>query len=142
LTPNTSPAIHRVGVMCTSGTLSRTPWLHALASRQVETVSEPGLDLDPGYPAAMPLHYHVTSVLNRESVSRSGIDWQRLGAAPGIAGSRRPEQQGCFLVADESMVDWFVGLNNTGGAVGVWEVHGIAADDLVQSRRAISIFLG
>ena len=29
--------------------------------------------------------FHVTSSLNRESIQRHGLDWQRMSAAPGIA---------------------------------------------------------
>ncbi|QBJ95485.1 hypothetical protein ERC79_05560 [Rhodococcus sp. ABRD24] len=81
----------------------------------------------------MPVRYHVTSALNRTSIQRFGLDWRRMGAAPGIAGSRLPEQEGCFLAADEFERDWFVRMNSTGGPVDVWEVHGVDAADLVLS---------
>ncbi|MGV8875160.1 MAG: hypothetical protein ACOH2Q_21700 [Rhodococcus sp. (in: high G+C Gram-positive bacteria)] len=81
----------------------------------------------------MTIRYHVTSVLNRESIRRHGLDWRRMGAARGIAGSRRPEQEGCFLAASEWERDWFVGMNNTGGPVDVWEVRGVDDDDLQES---------
>lgn len=42
-----------------------------------------------------------------------------MGAAPGIAGSRTPEQQGCFLAPDEETAEWFVQMSNTGGPVDV-----------------------
>ncbi|AKE88313.1 MULTISPECIES: hypothetical protein [Rhodococcus] len=90
----------------------------------------------------MAVRYHVTSVLNRASISRYGLDWNRMDAAPGIAGSRRPEQQGCFLCAGEWERDWFVQMNNTGGAVDVWEVHGIDAEDLVESPEGHYYFPG
>jgi hypothetical protein len=35
--------------------------------------------------------FHVTSARNRESILRHGLDWQFMGAAPGIAGSGGPE---------------------------------------------------
>jgi hypothetical protein len=53
--------------------------------------------------------------------------------APGIAGSRWPEQAGCFLCLDESEVDWFVCMNNTGGPVDVWAVDGVDPAELVES---------
>ncbi|WP_241032375.1 hypothetical protein [Rhodococcus pseudokoreensis] len=90
----------------------------------------------------MPPRYHVTSVLNRASISRFGLDWTRMGAARGIAGSYSPEQQGCFLAAGEWERDWFVRMNNTGGAVDVWEVHGIDDADLVQSPEGHFYFPG
>lgn len=71
-----------------------------------------------------------------------GLDWQRMGAARGIAGSERPEQDGCFLVADDFDVDWFVGLNNTGGPVDVWEVAGVDPGSLVRSPEGYLYFPG
>lgn len=43
-------------------------------------------------------HFHVSSSHNRASIGAHGLDWDRMGAAPGIAGSPVPEQEGCFLV--------------------------------------------
>lgn len=45
-----------------------------------------------------------------------------MGPARGIAGSSVPEVEGCFLCVDEGEDQWFIKLNNTGGAVDVWEV--------------------
>lgn len=81
----------------------------------------------------MSIRYHVSSVLNRASIAQYGLDWNRMGVARGIAGSHEPEQQGCFLAANEWERDWFVRMNNTGGDVDVWEVCGVEADDLTQS---------
>jgi hypothetical protein len=53
--------------------------------------------------------------------------------APGIAGSGHAEQEGCFLCLDESEVDWFVAMNNTGGPVDVWAVEGVDENELVES---------
>jgi hypothetical protein len=80
----------------------------------------------------MPL-YHVTSARNRESIKTHGLDWTRMGTAPGIAGSRRPEQNGCFLCRDEAEVEWFLGMNNTRGPVDVWAVDGLALEALIES---------
>ena len=90
----------------------------------------------------MPVRYHVTSVLNRASIALHGLDWSRMGAARGIAGSDRPEQQGCFLSADPGERDWFVSMNNTGGAVDVWEVHGVGEDELVLSPEGYYYYPG
>ncbi|NKX86426.1 hypothetical protein [Nocardia coubleae] len=86
--------------------------------------------------------YHVTSVLNRASIARFGLDWRRMGAARGIAGSHRPEQAGCFLALNDFECDWFVRMNNTGGPVDVWEVRGIRTDDLVLSPEGHYYFPG
>ncbi|MDQ6522353.1 hypothetical protein RB608_02015 [Nocardioides sp. LHD-245] len=76
-------------------------------------------------------HFHLSSRLNRASISTHGLDWSRMGAAPGIAGSDGPEVEGCFL-CDEGEVDWFIRINNTGGPVDLWQVDGVADDDLVE----------
>jgi hypothetical protein len=75
--------------------------------------------------------FHVSSVRNRGSIQRHGLDVSRMGAAPGIAGSGRPEADGIFLCSDESTADWFVHINNTGGPVDLWQVDGVDADQLV-----------
>lgn len=57
-----------------------------------------------------------------------------MGAAPGIAGSRKPEVEGCFVCMDEFEVQWFAQtINNTGGPVDVWEVEGLTFADLTES---------
>ena len=76
--------------------------------------------------------FHVTSSRNRASVTAHGLDWRRMGAAPGIAGSAAPEQQGCFLCREDD-VDWFVAMNNTGDPCDVWAVSGVDEEALVLS---------
>ena len=61
-----------------------------------------------------------------------------MGAALGIAGSRRPEVEGIFLCLDRSDADWFVRLNNTGGPVDLWAVEGIKLDQLRTSPEGFS----
>ena len=77
--------------------------------------------------------FHVSSVRNRGSISSFGLDWKRMADASGIAGSQRPEQAGCFLCRDEAEAEWFLRMNNTGGAVDLWAVDGVPAHDLVGS---------
>jgi hypothetical protein len=78
--------------------------------------------------------FHVTSSLNRESIQAHGLDWRRMGAARGIAGSSAPEQAGCFLCLNEFEMEWFVKtINTTGGPVDVWAVDGVDEKDLVES---------
>jgi hypothetical protein len=76
--------------------------------------------------------FHVSSSRNRESISVNGLDWTRMGASRGIAGSDRPEQDGCFVCREE-LADLFVRMNNTGGPVDVWAVDDVDEDDLVES---------
>ena len=77
--------------------------------------------------------FHVTSSRNRMSINAYGLDWTRMGDAPGIAGSVHPEQAGCFVCLTEWEVDWFVAMNNTGGPVDVWAVDGVSEEELVES---------
>ena len=88
----------------------------------------------------MPTMFHVSSVLNRQSILAHGLDWTRMGAACGIAGSRRPEQEGVFLCRDEFEAGWFVEMNNTGGPVDVWAVTGIEEDQLLDNGSGLSYF--
>ncbi len=91
------------------------PDAHNVDEHAVEDAVEDAVD---GY-------FHVTSVRNRESILRHGLDPARMGAAPGIAGSRTPEADGIFVARGTWEADWFVGMNNTGGPVDVWAVGGV-----------------
>lgn len=84
-------------------------------------------------------HFHVTSSLNRESIRKFGLDWTRMGAAPGIAGSTVPEVEGVFL---DEFPDFFVRMNNTGGPVDVWAIDGIHPASLVESSNGFRYFPG
>ena len=77
--------------------------------------------------------FHVTSVRNRDSIETHGLDWTRMSAVPGIAGSRRPEVDGIFLADHPSMAQFFVRMNNTGGPVDIWAVDDVDPADLVDS---------
>jgi hypothetical protein len=50
---------------------------------------------------------HASSQLNRESIREHGLDWQRMGAVPGIAGSRGPEIDANFLDTIDSVSFFF-----------------------------------
>lgn len=84
--------------------------------------------------------FHVTSALNRDSILAHGLDWTRVGAAPGIAGSLTPEEEGVFLCRDEFEADFFVRINNTGGPVDVWAVAGIKEDELITAGYGFGYF--
>ena len=75
-------------------------------------------------------YFHVTSMLNRASIQEHGLDWTRMGAASGIAGSPVPEEAGCFLSEDELSVEFFLHMNNTGGPADVWLVRGVDPEEL------------
>jgi hypothetical protein len=84
----------------------------------------------------MPRILHVTSSLNRDSIGNSGLDWSLMGAAPGIAGSVNPEVEGSFVCVDGELdAEWFIQMNNTGGPVDVWEIHGVGSDELIEAAN-------
>ena len=84
-------------------------------------------------------YFHVTSSKNRDSIWRHGLDWTRMGASCGIAGSPTPEQDGIFLCRGEPETRFFISGNNTGGPVDVWEVDGVDAAELVESPEGFSL---
>jgi hypothetical protein len=79
--------------------------------------------------------FQVTCVLSREPIMAHGLDWTRMGAAPGIAGNRAPEVEGVFLCLDESDVGFFLHINNTGGPV-VQAVDDIDRRQLIRTGSA------
>lgn len=82
----------------------------------------------------MPRRFHVTSSSNRESIRLNGLDWTRMGAAAGIAGSRVPEVEGCFLCSEHD-IHFFVTMNRTVVPVDVWAVDGIDEEQLVRTSN-------
>ena len=88
----------------------------------------------------MPPLFHVSSAANRESIRSHGLDWTRMGAARGIAGSMTPEENGVFLCRDEFEARFFTDLNNTGGPVDVWVVTGVADSGLVTGGSGFCYF--
>lgn len=84
----------------------------------------------------------MTSVLNRSSILTYGLDSSRMAVAPGIAGSQRPEVDGCFLCLDLWEVEWFVEMNNTGGPVDVWAIDGLSGVDLVADPNGHNYYPG
>ena len=86
--------------------------------------------------------FHVTSVVNRDSIEAHGLDWSKMRDARGIAGSYHPEQEGCFVCFDEMDAQWFVRMNNTGGPVDVWAIEGLDESTLVVSGEGYSYFPG
>lgn len=86
--------------------------------------------------------FHVSSVANRESIRAHGLDWTRMGAAPGIAGSTVPEADGVFLSPDEFTAEFFIRMNNTGGPVDLWAVSGIDKEQMLDNGSGFLYFPG
>jgi hypothetical protein len=64
--------------------------------------------------------FHATAVANRDSIHRHGLDWRRMGAAPGIAGSTRPELPGIFICDGMEDISFFLRMARC--ATDVWSV--------------------
>jgi hypothetical protein len=84
--------------------------------------------------------FHVSSAANRDSILAHGLDWTRMGAARGIAGSTGPEVAGVYLCRDEFELGFFVRMNNTGGPVDVWAVTGIGEEQLIEGGSGFCYF--
>jgi len=53
--------------------------------------------------------FHVTASVNRESIATHGLDWRRMGTAPGIANSRwKPELPCVLLCHDGENPEFFI----------------------------------
>jgi hypothetical protein len=86
--------------------------------------------------------FHVSSIANRESIRTYGLDWDRMGAARGIAGSEQPEAEGVFLCRNQSDVDFMLHINNTGGPVDIWAVDGIDPRLMINNGNGLYYFPG
>jgi hypothetical protein len=95
-----------------------------------------------GYAHRVETWFHVSSAANRDSIRVHGLDWTRMGAARGIAGSTEPEADGVFLCSDEFTARFFVRMNNTGGPVDVWAVSDIDAGQMLDNGSGFFYFPG
>jgi hypothetical protein len=105
-----------------------------------EHCEEPGTPAptEQVYAATVIRMYHVTSSRNRGSIEVHGLDWSLMTTSPGIAGSREPEVDGIFVCPDTFTVDFFVGLNNTGGPVDVWAIDEVDQSHLVETSSGFT----
>jgi hypothetical protein len=69
--------------------------------------------------------FHATATANRESIRRHGLDWRRMGAAPGIAGSTRPELPAVFVCDSREDVSFFLHMTRTPADVWTVDVGGL-----------------
>lgn len=103
--------------------------IHALGEQALATRTD---SYTPGV-SEISTFLHVSSILNRQSIARHGLDWTRMSAARGIAGSHRPEVEGIFVCRGEEDAEFFFRINNTGGPVDLWSVDGIDEDLLLDN---------
>jgi hypothetical protein len=65
--------------------------------------------------------FHATAAANRDSIRRNGLDWQRMDAAFGIAGSQEPELPGIFLCATREDARFFTDMARAPSDI--WQVR-------------------
>jgi hypothetical protein len=65
--------------------------------------------------------FHVTAAENRESISRHGLDWSRMTATTGIAGSQEPELPAIFLCESLAETTFFTEMASV--PTDVWAVR-------------------
>jgi hypothetical protein len=70
------------------------------------------------------VYFHATAAANRASIQAHGLDWRRMGEAPGIAGSPVPEAEGIFLFEELEEATFFVEMAELkgDGPFDIWEV--------------------
>lgn len=73
--------------------------------------------------------FHVTATANRESIRRHGLDWRRMGAVPGIAGSTRPELPAVFACDEREDISFFLDIARTPADVWAIDVRGLWAEN-------------
>jgi hypothetical protein len=64
---------------------------------------------------------HVTAAVNRDSIRRHGLDWTKMGAVTGVAGSTAPELPAIFLCEDDFDAAFFIRMARQ--PTDVWEVR-------------------
>lgn len=69
--------------------------------------------------------FHVTATENRRSILRHGLDWRRMGAAPGVAGSREPELPAVFLCESLDDTGFFTQMSRLPADVWAVRVDGL-----------------
>ncbi len=70
------------------------------------------------------LVYHTSPSANRDSIRIHGLDWERMGAAPGLAsGVNVPEEPAICLARDLEEARWFAGMPRGRDPVDIWEVR-------------------
>ena len=70
------------------------------------------------------LAYHTSSSANRDSIRLHGLDWERMGAAPGLAsGLNVPEEPAIFLARDLGEARLFAGMPRDRDPEDIWAVR-------------------
>lgn len=93
---------------------------------------------------------HATAVANRESIYRHGLDWNRMGRAPGLAGSTKPELPAIFVATDLGAVSYLLHMSHVPLDIwaidvdGLWLENGPTGWDVISrpvSRDRLSLLV-
>jgi hypothetical protein len=81
---------------------------------------------------------HATAAANRESIYRHGLDWNRMGPAPGLAGSTRPELPAIFVCEDLDDVSFLLHMAQVPTDIWTVDVNGIWLENGPSGWQVIS----
>jgi len=85
---------------------------------------------------------HATATANRESIRRHGLDWNRMGLAPGIAGSTTPELPAIFVCQDLEDVSFMLHMARVPTDIWSIDVDGIWLENGLTGWEVISHPIG
>lgn len=68
---------------------------------------------------------HATAAANRESIDRHGLDWNRMGLTPGLAGNTKPELPAIFVCEDLDDVSFLLRIAQVPTDIWSVDVDGI-----------------
>jgi hypothetical protein len=81
---------------------------------------------------------HATAAANRESIYRHGLDWNRMGLAPGLAGSTSPELPAIFVCKDLDDVSFLLHMAQVPTDIWSVDVDGIWLENGPNGWQVIS----
>jgi hypothetical protein len=81
---------------------------------------------------------HATAAANRESIDRHGLDWNRMGLAPGLAGNTRPELPAIFVCEDLDDVSFLLRMAQVPTDIWSVDVDGIWLENAPNGWHVIS----
>ena len=82
---------------------------------------------------------HATAAANRESIDRHGLDWNRMGLAPGLAGDTRPELPAIFVCEDLDDVSFLLRIARVPTDIWSVDVDGIWLENAPNGWQVISL---
>lgn len=81
---------------------------------------------------------HATAAANRDSIRRHGLDWNRMGPAPGLAGSTTPELPAIFVCDDLDDAGFLLHMTRVPTDVWLVDVDGLWLENGPSGWQVIS----